>query len=196
MKEKLIELEILINNTGNKRRNNIEKKQKEIVSMICNKLTEKYNTPIGKFEEQKYLHRNPDNSVQLKERTNKKKCIYDYTKDYNKAYDSKTFDYILRLYPPVDISFSCGSYIDIYFIMKGIKENGGHQDNVLGEIGNTSLLINEYSNKKPYFIYLLDGDYFQKSRYYLSLDNRSHQCSCNNLYNILENIILQNLIKE
>lgn len=83
-----------------------------------------------------------------------------YNEKRNKFYDSKTFDYGVQ----IEIG---KKEISVFFSLKGVDTDGGHQDDVLMEIGKTCELIEKNKDENLYFVFLLDGEYIESQTKYL-----------------------------
>ena len=81
----------------------------------------------------------------------------------NLWFDSKTFDAIL------EIEIDNKNY-DIFFVLKGVENQGGHQTNVLQEMGLYIRQINNNVDDNVNFIFLLDGKFIE-SKFYLVDDS-------------------------
>lgn len=139
----------------NKRKNQIEKAQKEHIRNICEQLICEYKdcipvdvdtSHLGKENENLYLTDDGDETkvprfVKLQKKKGVKK---------DKVFGTKTFDGYLS------ISINGIEYV-IFFILKGVENSGGHQDDVLIELGNNLRLIRRLEDDCIYFIFMLDG---------------------------------------
>lgn len=142
-------LDCLKDFSKNKRDGKIEKTQINIINFVLLALDCLYgNEKIHFFpiEKDKYfLDRNGG---------------FRYNEKRNKFYDSKTFDYGVQ----IEIG---KKEISVFFSLKGVDTDGGHQDDVLMEIGKTCELIEKNKDENLYFVFLLDGEYIESQTKYL-----------------------------
>ena len=152
---KLQELENLLQSRveGVKRNGAIENKQVEILNDgACELRTEFAN--MGVQVDTKLLRNRKIKENQWVIKDNGK-IIPSKSSERDSWFDSKSFDAIL----PITIK---GSDHILYFIMKGVDEQGGHQGNVKQEIAQYLRQIDNNVDENTYFIFLLDGAYFTK----------------------------------
>ena len=127
MNQKIQELESLLHSReeGAKRNGAIENKQVEILNDCAGELRSEF-TDMGVQIDTKLLRnrRLQENQWVIKDNG---KIIHSKSTERDSWFDSKSFDAIL----PITIK---GSNHTLYFIMKGVDEQGGHQGNVKQEI--------------------------------------------------------------
>lgn len=155
MNQKIQELESLLHSReeGAKRNGAIENKQVEILNDYACELRTEF-TSMGVQIDTKLLRnrRLKENQWVIKDNG---KIINSKSSERDSWFDSKSFDAIL----PITIK---GSDHTLYFIMKGVDEQGGHQGNVKQEIAQYLRQIENNVDENTYFIFLLDGEYFKK----------------------------------
>ena len=155
MNQKIQELESLLHSReeGAKRNGAIENKQVEILNDCASELRSEF-TDMGVQIDTKLLRnrRLRENQWVIKDNG---KIIHSKSTERDSWFDSKSFDAIL----PITIK---GSNHTLYFIMKGVDEQGGHQGNVKQEIAQYFRQIDNNVDDNTYFIFLLDGAYFKK----------------------------------
>lgn len=147
-------LDCLKDFSENKRDRKIEKTQIHIINFVLLALDCFYgnkNIHFFPLEKDKYfLDRNGG---------------FRYNEVRNKFYDSKTFDY--------GVQIKIGEKeVNIFFSLKGTNEGGGHQDDVLMEIGKTCELIEKNKDENLYFVFLLDGEYIESQTKYLDKSDK------------------------
>ena len=85
------------------------------------------------------------------------------TKGQNIVYDTKTLDAI------IDCEIN-GKPFTLYFILKATNGNGGHQDNVIQEVGRYTERIQLNKDDNAHFFFVLDGAYINKRLDELDVD--------------------------
>ena len=137
----------------NKRDSNIEKCQlRNLETIVNNKRLEFSHISLQLKETKKHGHRfYLDRKGKICERT------YNM---YNPVYDSKTFDAYL------DIGYQDKVYT-LYFVLKGAQNEGGHQGNVVEEVGIYTNLMNMNQDENTFFCFILDGTFLEKNTKYI-----------------------------
>ena len=160
--------ERLCENSEEKRRNGIEKAQLEIIKHVARDVA-KRNCKLGVRIDTTLIDK-------MKKRSNwffidKKGVLQKWETDNKELGDSKILDVIL----PVNVR---GHRYVIYFMLKGIQNRGGSQDNSLGEMYMTTELIRKNKTEHAHFIFMLDGDFakskkgeFKKNKKYSVIDS-------------------------
>lgn len=139
--------------SNNKRDSDIEKCQLRNLKNIIDSVSLEYpHISLQLKETKKHGHKfYLDRGGVIRERT--------YTK-HNPVYDSKTFDAYL------DIGYKNKVYT-IYFVLKGAQNEGGHQGNVVEEVGIYTNLMNINQNENTFFCFILDGAFLEKNTKYI-----------------------------
>ena len=110
---------------------------------------------------------------------------YDTTHDYNKVYDNKTFDAIIRV-----SNCRTGVINTIAFVMKAVENQGGYQDNTLAELGKYTNNIERCKDENVFTIFLLDGTYIKEqaekflhksNKYVIATSNPNDECYVKNI---------------
>lgn len=173
--------------TIDKRDSSIETIQLEIIKRVVCKIAKNYYKNIefdfSDWNTNKNNHKwflKEDGSI--KERTKVKNEM----NAYNKVYDSKTFDSVLSV--TID-----GNLFTLFFILKGVENSGGHQDNVLGEIGKYTDLIQKNTNDNYHFFFVLDGKYINENKEKFHESKKYVFATSETIENEIENFIKNNL---
>ena len=185
LKKQQEKIHFLLKDETNKRHNQIENTQIQIIDISSNILNKRYYKDgveidtsfiyrIRKNENQWYL----DKNGVICSKKEKKACLYNG--------DTKTFDSIL----PITIKG-----IDYYLcgVLKGTERHGGHQDDVKTTIADYARLIQLNKNKNISIFFLLDGSYINKDINKLDKSDRYFTTTSDNFCKDLENFITKKL---
>lgn len=183
-KHECSELQVELISKGDKRNSKIEKIQLDLLKNSLNNICLS-RSDIFEINYQSWNTKKKGNKWYISE---KGKILEYGDSKKNKVYDSKSFDSI------VTINFTNGRCINVYFILKGIQNEGGHQDNVIGEIGMYSKMIKKNKDSKNFFVFILDGEYIQKykrnirkSKNYIVVSSNDFEAKFNNILNKINN---------
>ena len=133
----------------------IEKEQLDILDNVINLLKLKYQNVLFKF-----IVPSHTSGWYI---TDSGKIYHTSQRKKNPWFDSKTFDAIL------EIEIENKNY-DIFFVLKGVENQGGHQTNVLQEMGLYIRQMNNNVDDNVNFIFLLDGKFIE-SKFHLVNDS-------------------------
>lgn len=172
---------LLVNNEKCKRTAEIEKIQLEIICRCVDKLSEKYFGKVAfAFDEwntslkQNRLFINYDGEIGLA------------TEGYNEWYDCKRFDAILK-------TIINKKEYNLYFILKGVQNQGGHQRNVKQEVGGYCKAVMKNGSDKNHFFFVLDGDYINKNVDQLGTSNKFDLTTSDTIEKAIEDFITKHL---
>lgn len=112
--------------------------------------------------------------------------IENQSEGYNEWYDSKRFDAVFT----VEIR---GKVFTLFFILKGVENNGGHQRNVKQEIGMYSKLIQKNKNKSYHFFFVMDGTYINRRINELESSRKYDLATSKSIKSSIEKFIRKNL---
>ena len=141
---------------SSKRDSSIEKQQIAIMHGAVKELNKEYK---GVFYIDASEHEKTSSGKIMSYTTRDGKTLIrgDKTHVKNKMYDTKYYDDVLRI-----TNIKTGDNSAILFVMKGVQNRGGHQDNVLQEIGLYTNNFSKNKDKNVFMIILIDGEYIEE----------------------------------
>ena len=179
----LSDLKNQLTSKGDKRDSGIEKVQKELLLESISRLSAKYGKRGVRFDMDGWNTRkngnkwflDRDGSLKQKEKGK-----------YNPLYSSKTFDATAVLTVK-------NKTFRLYFILKGVENEGGHQTNVGQELGLTSRLIQKFKGNNSFFFFVLDGSEMDRIMDYFDECEKYFITNSNTIEEAIESLINKNL---
>lgn len=172
---------LLVHNEQGKRNTEIEKVQLELLKKVVTRLSSKYDKNVvfdfdgwdtSKKANGWFLTFDGDIKLQ--------------SEGYNEWYDCKKLDAVLNA--TVD-----GKPFTLFFILKGVEHQGGHQRNVKQEIGGYSKAIQRNKDNDTHFFFVLDGTYINTRIEELDKCEKYDISTTNTIESVIENFIIKNL---
>ena len=105
-------------------------------------------------------------------------------KTYNKIYDSRLFDAVL------DIEHSDGTYMRIFFILKGCENAGGTQDMASIEVGRYTDNIQKCDENNVHFIFILDGEHINSKSNMIDVSKKYDIATSDNVKQFIEKFVI------
>ena len=172
---------LLVHNEKGKRNTEIEKVQLELIKRVITRLSSKYDENIifdfdgwDTSKKASGWFITYDGEIKLQ------------SEGYNEWYDCKKFDAVLN----VTIK---GRSFTLFFILKGVEHQGGHQRNVKQEIGGYSKAIQRNKDNDIHFFFVMDGTYINTRTNELDKCEKYDLSTTNTIEAVIENFIIKNL---
>ena len=172
---------LLVNNEKGKRNAEIEKVQLELLKNGVSRLSSKYDKNVVFDFDGWNTSKKPngwfltfDGEIKLQ------------SEGYNEWYDCKKLDAVLNMTVK-------GKSFTLFFILKGVEHQGGHQRNVKQEIGGYSKAIQRNKDNDVHFFFVMDGTYINTRIEELDKCEKYDLSNTNTIESTIEKFIIKNL---